>query len=208
VTALSAAASINLSVGWNLLGNSVSAPLTVASTFGDSTKISTVWKWIPSSSKWAFYSPTQIDGGQAYAATKGYDFLTTINGGEGFWVNALAAFPVQPPSGTVIISSTFSDQTAPQNNNLPSGWSLIAIGDQLMPNEFLKAISTTTPTPGVVPTSITTLWAWNSALKNWYFYAPNLDNLGTLSSYITSKSYLGFGTKTLDPTMGFWVNHP
>ncbi|MHB8165179.1 MAG: hypothetical protein ACYDDT_00130 [Sulfuricella sp.] len=34
------------------------------------------------------------------------------------------------------------------------------------------------------------------------FYAPSLDANGTLASYIATKTYLNFGTKVLDPTMG------
>jgi len=48
--------------------------------------------------------------------------------------------------------------------------------------------------------------AWDPTLANWYFYAPSLEKSGALSSYITSKDYLDFGTKALDPTIGFWVN--
>lgn len=80
----------NMSTGWNLLGNGVNdATVNVATTFGDATKVVTVWKWIAASSKWAFYTPIMntADLG-VYAAGKGYDVLTTINAGEGFWVNS------------------------------------------------------------------------------------------------------------------------
>jgi len=59
-----------------------------------------------------------------------------------------------------------------------------------------------------VATSITTLWAWDAAQTNWYFYAPSLDNSGGLAAYIATKGYLNFGTGTLSPTTGFWVNKP
>jgi hypothetical protein len=42
---------------------------------------------------------------------------------------------------------------------------------------------------------ITTLWAWDNPLSQWYFYAPSLDKNGTLQSYITGKSYLDFAQK-------------
>ena len=76
-----AGSTANLVAGWNLLGNSSSASLTVATTFGNSSLVTTVWKWIPSKSNWAFYTPLQPDGGAAYAASKGYDFLSTIGTG-------------------------------------------------------------------------------------------------------------------------------
>jgi hypothetical protein len=101
----------------------------------------------------------------------------------------------------------FSDQLIPPNS-LPTGWSLVAIGDNKTPRAFVTAISATTPVVGAVPASLTSLWAWNSGLSNWYFYSPIADNTGELASYVTSKGYLDFGTKALDPLMGFWVNHP
>jgi hypothetical protein len=56
----------------------------------------------------------------------------------------------------------------------------------------------------VIPLTVTSLWAWESNLGNWYFYAPSLEANGSLSSYITSKGYLDSGVKTLDATTGFW----
>ncbi len=201
--------SLNLVVGWNLLGNSVNAPLVVADNFANAVNITTVWKWILATSKWAFYAPTLI--GQAltdYAATKGYDVLTTINGGEGFWVNAKTTFTAQLPAGTAISTPYFQDQLNPAQNKLILGWNLIATGDNKTPSEFNKLLSVTPPAIGVVPLNVTTLWAWDSGLMNWYFYAPILEANGGLTNYITSKGYLDFGSKTLTPTTGFWVNKP
>ena len=76
--------------GWNLAGGGSS--LIVAATFGNAANVSTVWKWNSSAGKWAFYTPSLADGGASYAASHGYDFLTTIDGGEGYWVNAKQAF--------------------------------------------------------------------------------------------------------------------
>jgi hypothetical protein len=203
----------SLIAGWNLLGNSVNAPLTVASAFPiapTTTNVATVWKWLAASSQWAFYSPTLADGGAAYAQGKGYIPLTQINAGEGFWVNAKTAFTLQLPAGTAITSAAFADQLSGPNN-LPLGWSLIATGDNLTPRSFVNAIALNPPSAGsLAATSLTTLWAWDSALTSWYFYAPSLDNAGTLNSYITNKSYLDFTAKgkVLDQTTGFWVNHP
>lgn len=199
---------VHLVVGWNLLGNSVNAPLNVAAVFGNSTDASTVWQWLAASSKWAFYTPAQADGGAAYAADKGYAPLVTINAGDGFWVNAKAAFAATLAAGTAIGASKYADSQDPQGNGLKTGWSLISIGDHKTPKEFVTAISALPLVTGTVPTSITTLWAWDADLKNWYFYAPSLDNTNQLATYITSKAYLDFGSKVLDPAIGFWVNHP
>ena len=203
-------ATLNLLANWNLLGNSVNVPLTVASIFSDTNKVATVWKWIPTTSKWAFYTPSFVDGGQAYATTKGYDFLTTINGGEGYWVNAKTDFSVLVPSGTAVNAIYFQEQLATAQNKLVQGWNLIAIADNLTPGNFNKRLSQTPPAQGVIPLNVTTLWAWDSGLSNWYFYAPSLEISGGLGSYITNKSYLDFTLKgkTLEPTTGFWVNKP
>ena len=187
--------------GWNLLGNSSSGALNVASALGDGSRVTTVWKWIASGAKWAFYAPSLV--GQAltdYATGKGYDVLTTINGGEGFWVNAKTAFTAQLPSGTAITSASFQGMAA--------GWNLIAIGDSKTPSAFNKSIGQSPPAAGDIPINLTTLWAWDPVQSNWYFYAPSLDKSGGLGAYITSKGYLDFGTRVLDPVTGFWVNKP
>jgi len=201
------AATINLVPSWNLLGNSDSAAVNVATAFGNSANVSTVWKWIPASSKWAFYTPLQTDGGAAYAATKGYDFLTTINGGEGYWINAKLAFTAQLTAGTALTAINFQDNLNPPNP-LPAGWSLIAVGGNPTPVGFNNSIGVTPPAQGAIANNLTTLWAWDSALSSWYFYAPSLDSAGTLTTYITSKNYRSFGSNVLTPTTGFWVNRP
>lgn len=192
---------LQLAQGWNLAGNGSAGPIAVANVLGESSKVTTVWKWVTSGSTaginypaWAFYTPTQNDGGQAYATSKGYDFLTTIKAGEGFWVNAKAEFNAPLPGGTAITSSAFQ--------NIPSGWNLIATGDGKTPSQFNALAAPNTP--------LTTLWAWDAQVANWYFYAPSLEAKdGTvLADYIAAKNYLNFGNKVLDPTMGFWVNKP
>jgi hypothetical protein len=190
-----------LSAGWNLLGNGSNAALNVATVFGNQTNVGTVWKWVAAKGGWAFYAPSMdMTTLQAYATGKGYDVLTTINGGEGFWVNAKIDFTAQLPAGTAVQSASFQ--------NMPAGWNLIAIGDNKTPSQFNLQLGATPPAPGVVPLILTTLWAWDALLTNWYFYAPSMEASGGLASYVTGKGYLNFGSKALGPTMGFWVNYP
>ncbi|MBI2319416.1 MAG: hypothetical protein HYU75_21060 [Betaproteobacteria bacterium] len=199
---------INFAPGWNLAGNSNNAALDVAAAFGSTTNVTSVWKWIPATGKWAFYAPSLV--GQAlidYAASKGHDVLSTINGGEGFWVNARANFTVQLPTGAAITSASFQPPLT-GTGTLSQGWNLIAIGDNKTPSDFNKTLSVDPPAPGDIPINLTTLWAWDNGQGNWYFYAPNLEKSGELSAYIQSKYYLDFGTRTLGPTTGFWVNRP
>lgn len=200
------AAAVQVVAGWNLLGNGVAAPLDVATLFGDANRIATVWKWLPKKNIWAFYSPAQADRGAAYAASKGYELLSTVDAGEGFWVNAKTAFDIALPTGVSLSSSSF-------RSTLNAGWNLVASGDQPTPSRFNRALSTTPSFGATTPLNLITLWSWDAALANWYFYAPNLEaNGGTaldaLSDYIASKNYLNFGAKTLTPTTGFWVNRP
>jgi hypothetical protein len=198
-------ASVNVVSGWNLLGNSNTTSVDVATAFGDKNKVTTVWKWVPASSKWAFYAPSMSSADLAtYAAGKGYDVLSTIAGGEGFWVNAANPFAVTGPAASTAVSSGSFAST------LASGWSLIAIGDSKTPRGFNNALSPTPPSAGTsAAPMLTTLWAWDSGLSAWYFYAPALDNSNGLAAYTVSKNYLDFGaTGILAPGAGFWVNKP
>jgi YD repeat-containing protein len=200
----------NLVAGWNLLGNSIIAPLDVTTVFVDASTVTTVWKWVPATSKWAFYAPLLAANQTltSYAAGKGYDVLDTVKGGEGFWVNAKSAFTVQLPTGVSIATGYFQPQLDTTQNKLISGWNLIATGDNVTPSLFNQGLSVTQPAQGVIPQNVITLWAWDSVLSNWYFYAPSMEVNGGLANYITTKGYLDFTDKgkTLDPTTGFWVN--
>jgi len=191
----------SLAAGWNLLGNGGSTTLDVAAAYGDAAKVNTVWKWIASASRWAFYAPSLTPQALAdYAAGKAYDVLSTIKGGEAYWINAKVAFSAPAPAGTPITSASF--------RSMATGWNLIAIGDNKLPRAFNNALSATTPAADEIPANVTTLWAWDAALRNWYFYAPSLDLAGTLGNFTASKSYLDFGTKVLEPATGFWANKP
>lgn len=193
-------AALSFVTGWNLVGNGSTA-LDVTTILNNPDQVSTAWKWNASTSRWAFYAPSLL--GQSlvdYAGSKGYDVLTNVNAGEGFWVNAKAAFATQLPAGAPVASSSF--------RTMPSGWNLIAIGDNNTPARFNIALSETPPSAGSVPANLNTLWAWDTAQSRWYFYAPSLDSAGTLSTYNASRTYLNFEARVLGPTRGFWVNKP
>jgi len=194
----------NLTTGWNLLGNGSVAALDIAATLNDNAKVTTVWKWVPATRRWAFYTPSMTASALAdYAASKGYDVLSTINGGEGFWVNAKQPFTVQMPAGSALLASGFQAR-------LMAGWNLISLGENKTPSQFNIALSPTQPAPGIVPTNLTSLWAWDASLAGWYFYAPNLEANGGLADYVAAKGYLDFTAhgKMLGQGAGFWVNKP
>ena len=194
-TTLTNNAVLNLGAGWNLVGSGLNAAIDPAATFPDSTKVASVWKWISSTSRWAFYAPSLA--GQAlidYATSKGYDVLSSINGGEGFWVNASSAFSAQVPAGSVVTSVSL--------RSIPIGWNLLGVGETKSPGQFVADLGF----------GVSSLWAWDAGRAAWYFYAPSLDALGgtALADYIGSKGYLDFAanSKTLGPGLGFWVNRP
>ena len=208
---------VSLASGWNLLGNGFNFGIDVATIFGDTSQFVTVWKWVASSSSWAFYAPSMTSDALAtYAASKGYQVLTTINPGEGFWVNAkqASATPLDMRSDPSVDPSPFqaSNFALGGGNQLSSGWGLIAIGERKSPKEFNQAYNLFAAPPSVggavVAENVTTIWAWDNQNSGWYFYAPSLENKGTLSNYITQKQYKDFGANKLQPTTGFWVNMP
>jgi hypothetical protein len=221
---------VNLTVApsWNLLGNSVETPISVGTLFGDPAKVTSVWKWVvgvsPAPTGWAFYSPALPNGGADYAASKGYIVLTTINPGEGFWINSgsTTAYTVPLPSGTAVSSNSFKPAAvfggtpvAGGSHALAPNWSLISTGDSPTPTVFNAALSTIASTPpaagsSTVYTNLNTLWAWSTANGGgWYFWSPVLVNSSGLADYIFAKKYIDFGSMgTLAPGVGFWVNMP
>lgn len=183
--------------GWNLLGNSLNQTLSVTTLFNDPNTVTSVWKWDAGTSGWQFYTPLMdATALQTYAASKGYAVLSTINPGEGYWVNAKALPTLATQSGaSFIVTST----------NLAKGWNLAATGNDITPSVFNTNLKSSLPGTGV-----TTLWAWDNPTSKWYFYAPSLETQGgtALTDYIAGKGYLDFTqrNKTLGNGTGFWVN--
>jgi alpha-tubulin suppressor-like RCC1 family protein len=196
--------SIAISPGWNLLGNPINQIISVSEKFGDATKISSVWKWDAAKANWQFYAPgMSATDLSAYAAGQNYAVLTEISPGDGYWVNA----KVQADLGSVSGSAVYLRQSS-----LASGWNLVSTASPISAKDFNLNLSTTPPTAGLVPINMTSLWAWDNARSNWYFYAPSLEaQSGTaLSDYINSNGFEDFTSsgKTLGNGIGIWVNRP
>ena len=192
---------LSLAKGWNLMGNSLTTALDVRPTFAAQTNINSIWKWNSATGSWAMYSPA-LDANGTLAGIlsgNGYAALTSIAPGEGYWVNAAEAVTLGYQSGAGYSLA---------NANLRPGWNLVATGDNLSPSDFNKALGATATPTGFVPINLSSLWAWNSAQANWYFYAPSLEANGGLAAYDRSKGYLDFGAATLAPGTGFWVYKP
>jgi hypothetical protein len=189
--------SLSLPPGWNLLGNSLNQSLSVASLYGDPGAVTSVWKWDAGTSGWQFYTPLMNAAAlQTYAEGKGYGVLSTINPGDGYWVNAKAQPTLSTQSGDSFIVASA---------NLEKGWNLVATGIDLTPSAFNANVKAS-----LTGTGVTTLWAWDNASSQWYFYAPSLEAQGgtALSDYIATKNYLDFTqrNKMLGNGTGFWVN--
>ena len=187
---------LNLNPGWNLLGNSSAMPIDVAVTFGDATKITSVWKWIQSASTWAFYAPSMSTSAMtAYAQGKGYNVLTSIAPKEGFWVNATAGAALSGPTASAVTLA---------ETDLQAGWNLVGSADNKTPSQLNQGLSSGLNAAGK---AIVTAWAWDAPNAAWKFYAPALEAQGgtALADYITGKGYLQFGA-ALSASDGFWVN--
>ena len=79
--------SLSVTAGWNLLGlkGDQTKTITVLISGNESSTVS-VWKW--ENNTWSVYLAGENDGGAAYAQTKGFNELSSIGPGEGFWFNA------------------------------------------------------------------------------------------------------------------------
>jgi len=181
--------------GWNLLGNSSDASLSVATTFVDSTRFTSVWTWSGAMQDWAFFAPSlAAQGGSQladYAAARGYRLLNTIAAGQGFWLHAQQAGSIVLPPGNPVTAAAL-------DASLSGGWNLLALGETSSPQQFCSALNT-------VPTS---LWAWDAVAGTWYFYSPILDAVGALANFISARGYGDFAGagKPLGPGAGFWLN--
>jgi hypothetical protein len=180
--------------GWNLIGNSSDQVIDVAGTFGDSTKVASVWKWNLSQGKWAFYTPALSSAELAtYTQANGYLLLSRINPKEGFWVNAVNSFNVTVPS-SVSLKLSASD--------FLTGWNLVSSAENNTPSQLSSSLSSSLSAAG---RSILSYWGWSTSDRKWRFYAPSLNASGGLAAYIASYSYLPF-TSPLTTADGLWVN--
>ncbi len=82
---------LGLKPGWNLMGVPSASPIS-ATTFAAKGTFTSVWKW--SGSTWSVFLPGETIPG-AYAASKGFSALATLQPGDGFWVNCGATAETQ-----------------------------------------------------------------------------------------------------------------
>ena len=145
--------------------------------FFDNNKYVSVWKW--KNNKWVVYLPGQDTS--TYANEKGFDILSSINPGEGFWVNNLL-------SKQVLIAGT------PVEDNLTmiQGWNLMG----------LKSNQTKSITALISgnETKIISIWKW---VDKWAVCILGDEDSGL--GYATSKGFQFL--EEINPGEGFWVNY-
>jgi YD repeat-containing protein len=172
--------------GWNLLALPVEpGDDSVQSLFADVlSQVASIWKWDISgvSPVWSVYLPDDPEGD--YATSKGFNQLSSISSGEGFWVNAGQAQDLNLTGSPITQTQlSFSD-----------GWNLLgllqdtatSVQDLLAANDAL----------------IKSIWKWDISGDSsvWSVYLPD-DPEG---NYAKSK---GFNHLTsISPGEGFWVN--
>jgi len=204
--------------GFNLIGNSTTMVLNVATVFGNvvdsdvtgvSAKIDAVWRWNSTTQKWQFYTPQlTVAQSAAYAASHNFEALTSVPPGEGYWISTYQAFTLDVAGGTGFDYGLISFGTRPQF------WNLLSIGSTLTVQDFNCNVGEP-PSPGQpCAANFESLWAWKAtAPQKWYFHSPQLDGgvPFTNCQYAANNNYLCFDTPTLiqlGPGIGFWVYRP
>jgi hypothetical protein len=203
-----------LGEGFTLLGNSTAASLDVRALVGSpssqltgiTSKVVSLWKWNPAGLRWAFYSPTlSLQQNFAHASANGFDLLTAIQPGEGFWINTSEPLTLPGPGG-VPLPFGYA-----QFIGLGHGWNLVSIDQALTPTQFNNTLAQQVPVSGVPQAAnFTSLWAWDAAAMRWYFYSPVLEMSGGLAAvkaYADARAFRHFQDygRLLGPGSGFWL---
>jgi len=166
---------LNISASWNLLSSLIE--LNVAQLL-DNPIYKSIWKW--TGNNWAVYLPDKEDKGNSYAEQKGYNTLSQISPGEGFWIHSNQA-------GKLTLTGGYG----PGKIQVKAGWNLLGlkkpgsypVGDLIADNA----------------SKIESLWKWEG--NTWAVYLPNEKDYG--QSYADQKKF-GF-VKTIAAGEGFWV---
>lgn len=217
---------ISLMQGWNLKGNSSDVSIDVPGTFGGLSDVATVWKWDSLNKTWLFYTASlDSDALATYAAAHNYGVLNIINPGEGFWVSSGVKITVPLVGGNVKVIARKSVLEI-----LPAGWSLLAVSLKTSLSGISGEFSDTKTPPSAgseMTSTIKSVWSWDTASGNWYFYSREIEagcSAAAVAVSATSteanaffdscirkivmeKGYLDSADKWIGPGEGFWVNN-
>ncbi len=174
---------LNLGKDWNLANLPLSPNNTkIEALFqGAETKVISLWTW--ENGTWnVSLLQDGLNATQAYIQAMGFELLTDIKAGQGFWVNCEQDLDL----------SVAGSAPAEQTLTAASGWNLLGLKSEQtvnVPSYFSQ-----------VGESLTSVWAWQDA--NWAVYLFGQD--ADTQSYIQAK---GFQLLTsILPGQGFWVN--
>jgi len=146
---------------------------------GDGAKFSSVWKRV--GDKWAVFLPGG-DLGASYAASKGFEQLTQLNSGEGFWLNSRLAQSLVISGSPVYGTLTFKP-----------GW--IVVGVKVPGPLAIQALEQ----------PVKSVWKWQTGKSTWAVALPAESDGG--KAYAQQKGYVFMTAEdTLAPGEGFWVN--
>ncbi|WP_027390442.1 multiheme c-type cytochrome [Chrysiogenes arsenatis] len=172
-SAQAATQSITLNNGWTLAGSALSN-VNVASTFTD---VKTVWKW--ENGQWKAFSPQTTVQSQLTAA--GIGGLTTLNAGDGFWVNAaLSSSTTKTLTGDTVESPNLS---------VKAGWNLVSP---------ITSESTTLSSKFSDANSFASAWTWKGTF--WEAYSPDANMQARMKAALIPVA------SSVAQGQGFWVN--
>lgn len=198
-----------LAPGWTLAGNSIGAPVSAVSLFGNllqpvpgvTDKVVSVWKWDAVNSRWAFFTPAMTPAQLvAFAASKTYSVLQVIQPGEGYWVNV--AQPIALPArsaGPISLAAS----------SIVNGWNLLSTSQAISPPDLNRLLSG--DLPPAVPQNFISLWSWDADTGKWLYYAPALElsgGLAAVKAFTDASGFLDFATENrqLGHGTAFWIH--
>jgi hypothetical protein len=164
---------VTIKQGWSLKALPVKIDGGVNISKFNNDNLSTIWKW--EDNGWLIWSPsnsiTQIIN------SYGLNMISSIQAGEGFWVNAVKG---------VSVDINGNEEYGLEVLNIDSGWNLVGVGKNISVADLSNL--------GVVKT----VWKWSG--NNWQIWSPDNEIKNLITKY-------GLQTiSTIEQGEGFWVN--
>ena len=172
LVSLNADQTINLFQGWNLIGTYVqSADLNSL----NNSSVNIAWKY--AGGKWqAFSSNATLN---ALIDKHNIEKFTSVNSGEGFWVNS-----------TNKTSITFSGNPVNSQLQINSGWNLLTL-------------TSNTPLSVDYFKNASAIWKWNSKNQKWAVYSSDPNLQSKIAELVKIGNIETFNS--INPGEGFWV---
>ena len=183
----------SLNSGWSLVGNDAGAGVDPNAVFGNattptsiSTNVTTVWTWNNATSTWNFFAPSMTPSAlSTYATSKGYGVLSTIQAGEGFWVNVNGAASGGSATSVNLAASPMIVGTWYDGNTNDSVITFFANGD------YMQAKSVTTDAGATAGIEHST-YTWNSTTGAFAPVCPAAVDTNGLDGFCNGSSATTF----------------